>query len=107
MLTLPVAAPERACTYATLTVFFVTLVAFCSTIPLSSSPVIHQTGPRVVTIIDIDLIKIIETRLYASREDPRASFGPDVSSSLQPGQRTVPFPIERRGTERSFSDEPL
>ena len=62
---------------------------------------------RVVTIIDIDLIKIIETRLYASSEDPRASFGPDVSSSLQPGQRTVPFPIERRGTERSFSDEPL
>jgi hypothetical protein len=62
---------------------------------------------RVVTIIDIDLIKIIETRLYASSEDPRASFGPDVSSSLQPGQRTVQFPIERRGTERSFSDEPL
>jgi hypothetical protein len=52
----------------------------------------------VVTIIDIDLIKIIETRLYASIDDPRASFGPGVSSSLQPGQRTVPFPIERRGT---------
>ena len=62
---------------------------------------------RVVTIIDVNLIKIIETRLYASSEDTRASFGPDVSSSLQPGQRTVPFPIERRGTERSFSDEPL
>ena len=60
----------------------------------------------VVTIIDVDLIKIIETRLYASSEDPRGSFGPDVSISLQPGQRTVPFPIGR-GTERSFSDEPL
>jgi hypothetical protein len=61
---------------------------------------------RVVTIIDVNLIKIIETRLYASSEDPRRSFGPDVSISLQPGQRTVPFPVGR-GTERSFSDEPL
>ena len=61
---------------------------------------------RVVTIIDINLIKISETRLDASSEDPRRSFSPDVSNSLQPGQRTVPFPIGR-GTERSFSDEPL
>jgi hypothetical protein len=60
----------------------------------------------VVTIIDVNLIKIIETRLYASSEDPRRSFGPDVFISLQPGQRTVPFPTGR-GTERSFSDEPL
>jgi hypothetical protein len=61
---------------------------------------------RVVTIIDVNLIKIIETWLYASSEDPRRSFGPDVSISLQPGKRTVPFPIGR-GTERSFSDGPL
>jgi hypothetical protein len=40
---------------------------------------------RVVTIIDVNLINIIETRLYASSEYPRRSFGPDVSISLQPG----------------------
>jgi uncharacterized protein YecE (DUF72 family) len=45
----------------------------------------NQEYLRVVTIIDVNLIKISETRLYASSEDPRRSFGPDVSISLQPG----------------------
>ena len=78
--------------------------------PVGSNPRQGATNPsdgtprrvRVVTIIDIALIKIIDARFHAS--NIRGLYVAGALINLQRCRRTVPFPIERRGTERSSSD---